>query len=136
MAQQLIIDSSQAIGSSVNNSMFTVQLNPSMTIKRAKLLFASIPSSETNTQSYWLISIHELGIHCRGGNGMATGCTFCVPVSATNGFRSLHSEQSDYISIVNTGAENQLSQLTVHIKHVNGELAEDAGAVLMILEVL
>ena len=132
MMRTIILDSRDKVSGS--NSDFVLQFNPALNnVNKATLLFGNIPIAETNSESYFLVQIPQLGISVRGGNPTSNG-TFILPVTSGSGFRSIHQISSDFAT-TSTSSGISINQLNVRIVDRTGTLAPDAGEVLMILEI-
>ena len=129
----IILDSRDKI--SGTNSDFVLQFEPALeNVRKATLLFGNIATADTNTESYFLVQIPELGMSVRAGNNNARG-TFVLPVTSGAGFRSIHQISSDFATET-TAAGISINQLTVRIIDRTGSLAPSSdGDILMILEI-
>jgi len=132
MSQTIIIDSRDRVTGT--NTDFTIQFQTALTnVHKATLLFGNLPTSETNTESYFLVQIPELGISCRGANNNAQG-TFILPITSGSGFRSIHQIASDFSTSTNS-AGTSIDSLSIRIINRNGNIAEDSGDVLLVIEI-
>ena len=127
----IVIDSRDLISGS--NTNFTIQLNQELIAPRkGTLLFANIPTANDNVESYFLVRIQEFGIAVQSGSENGYG-TFIVPITSGSGFRSLHQQNQDFTSSVSI--HNTIDQLNVQIIDRTGNIAQDAGEVLFIIQV-
>ena len=127
----IIIDSADKVNGS--NTNFTINLTqPIVNPRKATLLFSSMPTAEDNTLSYFLVRIQEFGVSVQNGNNQAS--TFVIPVSSSAGFRSLHQVGNDFELTANANMIT-LNQLNVQVIDRTGQIAEDSGEVLLIVQI-
>jgi hypothetical protein len=115
------------------NTNFTIQFQTALhNVHKATLLFGNLGTTETNTESYFLIQIPELGVSCRNAND--TAGTFILPITRGSGYRSIHQISSDFSTSSNS-AGISIDSLNVRIINRNGQLAPDTGDILLIIEI-
>ena len=130
----LIIDSKnkQAGGTNMN---FKINLRPGLEhVKQVYLAFSNIPIAANNTESYYMISIKELGIHVRAADSASGTGTFMVPIKSGPGYRSIGSVNTDFTSRAHAG-DVTLNQLTVRFHNSDGVTLEDDGNTLLVLAI-
>ena len=131
MSRTIIVDSRDKV--SGTNTNFTIQFQTALhNVNKATLLFGNLGTSQTNTESYFLILILDLGVSCRGANN--TAGTFILPITSGSGYRSIHQISSDFSTSSNS-AGISIDSLNVRIINRDGQLAPDTGDVLLIIEI-
>jgi hypothetical protein len=127
----IVIDSRDKISGSITN--FTIQLNQELIApKKGTLLFANLPTANDNVESYFLVKIQEFGIAVQSGSPNGFG-TFIVPVTTGSGFRNIHQAGNDFVS--HSSINSTITQLNVEIIDRSGNIAQDVGEVLFIIQV-
>ena len=109
----IIIDSRR---SNSGNSLthFTIQLTPSIeNVSKCRLVWADIPIPTGAAESFYVITIPQLGAPVRGANSLLAG-TFVIPITSAGGYRTYFGENSAYHQIAG-GNGVSLSNLDIHI---------------------
>jgi hypothetical protein len=127
----LIIDSSTRYQG--NNSNFTIALNPGITFRKFRLVFANVCNANDNTQLYYLVKIADMDASVRGAAQNICNGTLVIPVTSPPGSRNVHQAESDFHEISN-GNDLHINDLNVSITYSNGTVAPDSGVNLIILE--
>ena len=128
----LVIDSSIQIGGS--NSQFRLPCSPSINnVNRIKLVFASIPTLSNSTVPYFIIRINEFSQRVQGTHYAQTKGTFIIPMTSASGYRNIHQSEDDFAS-VSAGDGSSINELNVTILTPNGTVADDAGSILLLLQ--
>ena len=131
MSRSIIVDSRDKV--SGTNTNFTIQFQTALhNVHKATLLFGNLGTSESNTESYFLIQIPELGVSCRNAND--TAGTFILPISSASGYRSIHQISSDFATSSNSSGIS-IDSLNVRIINRDGQIAPDTGDILLIIEI-
>jgi hypothetical protein len=109
----LIIDSRRRnSGNSLTH--FTIQLTPSIeNVTQCKLVWADLPIPTGASESYYVVTIPQLGAPVRGANSLLSG-TFVIPITSAGGYRTYWGENSAYHQIAG-GNGVSLSNLDVHL---------------------
>ena len=92
----LIIDSRARLpGGSIDQ--FQVHITPAIeNVRGVSLLYASLANPDDNeAELYWLVRIREFGLPVRSAAN-SDSCSFVIPVSSPQGFRSLHAAESAF----------------------------------------
>jgi len=128
----LIIDSS--VQSDGSNSKFRLPCTPAINnVSRIKLVFASIPTLSNSTVPYFIIRIDEFSQRVQGTAHTQTKGTFVVPITSAAGYRNTHQSGDDFAS-VSAGDGSSINELNVTVLTPDGSVADDAGSVLLILQ--
>jgi hypothetical protein len=129
----LIIDSKNKV--SGTNMNFKIALRPGLeNVKGVYLAFSNVPIAADNTESYYMVSIKELGIHVRSSDTADGTGTFMVPIKSGPGYRSIGSVNSDFTGRADAGNVT-LNQLTVRIHSSDGTTLADDGNTLLVIGV-
>ena len=109
----IIIDSRRRnSGNSLTH--FTIQLTPSIeNVSKCRLVWADIPIPTGAAESFYVITIPQLGAPVRGANSLLSG-TFVIPITSAGGYRTYFGENSAYHQIAG-GNGVSLSNLDVHL---------------------
>ena len=109
----IIIDSKKRnSGNSLTH--FTLQLTPSIeNVSKCRLVWADIPIPTGAAESFYVITIPQLGAPVRGANSLLAG-TFVIPITSAGGYRTYWGENSAYHQIAG-GNGVSLSNLDIHI---------------------
>ena len=109
----IIIDSRRRnSGNSLTH--FTIQLTPSIeNVSKCRLVWADIPIPTGAAESFYVITIPQLGAPVRGANSLLAG-TFVIPITSAGGYRTYWGENSAYHQIAG-GNGVSLSNLDVHL---------------------
>ena len=109
----IIIDSRRRnSGNSLTH--FTIQLTPSIeNVTQCKLVWADLPIPTGASESYYVVTIPQLGAPVRGANSLLSG-TFVIPITSAGGYRTYWGENSAYHQIAG-GNGVSLSNLDVHL---------------------
>ena len=109
----IIIDSRKRnSGNSLTH--FTIQLTPSIeNVTQCKLVWADLPIPTGASESYYVVTIPQLGAPVRGANSLLSG-TFVIPITSAGGYRTYWGENSAYHQIAG-GNGVSLSNLDVHL---------------------
>ena len=109
----IIIDSKKRnSGNSLTH--FTLQLTPSIeNVSKCRLVWADIPIPNGAAESFYVITIPQLGAPVRGANSLLAG-TFVIPITSAGGYRTYFGENSAYHQIAG-GNGVSLSNLDIHI---------------------
>ena len=129
----IIIDSKKRnSGNSLTH--FTLQLTPSIeNVSKCRLVWADIPIPTGASESYYVITIPQLGAPVRGANSLLSG-TFVVPITSAGGYRTYFGENSAYHQIAG-GNGVSLSNLDVHLSWgSNGAPALIGGDFTLIIQ--
>ena len=92
----LIVDSRARLpGGSIDQ--FQVHITPAIeNVRGVSLLYASLANpDDTEAELYWLARIREFGLGVRSAAN-SDSCSFVIPVSSAQGFRSLHAAESAF----------------------------------------
>jgi hypothetical protein len=128
----LVIDSSIQVGGT--NSQFRLPCTPAINnVNRIKLVFASIPTLSNSTVPYFIIRIGEFSQRVQGTDYTQTKGSFIVPITSAAGFRNIHQSGDDFAS-VSAGSGSSINELNVTILTPDGVVADDAGSVLLLLQ--
>jgi len=130
----IIIDSKKRnSGNSLTH--FTLQLTPSIeNVSKCRLVWADIPIPTGASESYYVITIPQLGAPVRGANSLLSG-TFVIPITSAGGYRTYFGENSAYHQIAG-GNGVSLSNLDVHLSWgSNGAPALIGGDFTLIIQV-
>ena len=93
---------------------FTIQLTPSIeNVTQCKLVWADLPIPTGASESYYVVTIPQLGAPVRGANSLLSG-TFVIPITSAGGYRTYWGENSAYHQIAG-GNGVSLSNLDVHL---------------------
>ena len=93
---------------------FTIQLTPSIeNVTQCKLVWADLPIPTGASESYYVVTIPQLGAPVRGANSLSSG-TFVIPITSAGGYRTYWGENSAYHQIAG-GNGVSLSNLDVHL---------------------
>ena len=93
---------------------FTIQLTPSIeNVSQCKLVWADLPIPSGASESYYVVTIPQLGAPVRGANSLLSG-TFVIPITSAGGYRTYWGENSAYHQIAG-GNGVSLSNLDVHL---------------------
>ena len=108
----IIIDSRRRnSGNSLTH--FTIQLTPSIeNVSKCRLVWADIPIPTGAAESFYVITIPQLGAPVRGANSLLAG-TFVIPITSAGGYRTYFGENSAYHQIAG-GNGVSLSNLDIH----------------------
>ena len=101
-------------------------------VKGAYLAFSNVPIAADNEESYYMVSIKELGIHVRSLDTASGTGTFMVPIKSGPGYRSIGSVNSDFTGRANAG-DVTLNKLTVRIHSSDGTTLADDGNTLLVI---
>ena len=129
----LIIDSRRRnSGNSLTH--FTIQLTPSIeNVTQCKLVWADLPIPTGASESYYVVTIPQLGAPVRGANSLSSG-TFVIPITSAGGYRTYFGENSAYHQIAG-GNGVSLSNLDVHLSWgSNGAPALIGGDFTLIIQ--
>jgi hypothetical protein len=129
----IIIDSKKRnSGNSLTH--FTLQLTPSIeNVSKCRLVWADIPIPTGASESYYVITIPQLGAPVRGANSLLSG-TFVIPITSAGGYRTYFGENSAYHQIAG-GNGVSLSNLDVHLSWgSNGAPALIGGDFTLIIQ--
>ena len=129
----IIIDSKKRTsGNSLTH--FTLQLTPSIeNVSKCRLVWADIPIPTGASESYYVITIPQLGAPVRGANSLLSG-TFVIPITSAGGYRTYFGENSAYHQIAG-GNGVSLSNLDVHLSWgSNGAPALIGGDFTLIIQ--
>ena len=129
----IIIDSKKRnSGNSLTH--FTLQLNPSIeNVSKCRLVWADIPIPTGASESYYVITIPQLGAPVRGANSLLSG-TFVIPITSAGGYRTYFGENSAYHQIAG-GNGVSLSNLDAHLSWgSNGAPALIGGDFTLIIQ--
>ena len=109
----IIVDSKRRnSGNSLTH--FTIQLTPSIeNVTQCKLVWADLPIPTGASESYYVVTIPQLGAPVRGANSLLSG-TFVIPITSAGGYRTYWGENSAYHQIAG-GNGVSLSNLDVHL---------------------
>ena len=109
----IIVDSKRRnSGNSLTH--FTIQLTPSIeNVSQCKLVWADLPIPSGASESYYVVTIPQLGAPVRGANSLLSG-TFVIPITSAGGYRTYWGENSAYHQIAG-GNGVSLSNLDVHL---------------------
>ena len=109
----IIIDSRRRnSGNSLTH--FTIQLTPSIeNVSKCRVVWADIPIPTGAAESFYVITIPQLGAPVRGANSLLAG-TFVIPITSAGGYRTYFGENSAYHQIAG-GNGVSLSNLDIHI---------------------
>ena len=109
----LIIDSRRRnSGNSLTH--FTIQVTPSIeNVTQCKLVWADLPIPTGASESYYVVTIPQLGAPVRGANSLLAG-TFVIPITSAGGYRTYFGENSAYHQIAG-GNGVSLSNHDVHL---------------------
>ena len=115
----LVIDSRRRNATGVGTlTQFSLQLTPALeNVSRCRLVWADLPIPSGATESFYIITIPQLGCPVRGANSMLSG-TFCIPVSSAGGYRSYWAENNSWHQIAN-GNHTSVTQLDVYVNWGN-----------------
>ena len=65
---------------------FTIQLTPSIeNVTQCKLVWADLPIPTGASESYYVVTIPQLGAPVRGANSLLSG-TFVIPITSAGGY--------------------------------------------------
>ena len=129
----IIIDSKKRnSGNSLTH--FTLQLTPSIeNVSKCRLVWADIPIPTGASESYYVITIPQLGAPVRGAHSLLSG-TFVIPITSAGGYRTYFGENSAYHQIAG-GNGVSLSNLDVHLSWgSNGAPALIGGDFTLIIQ--
>ena len=129
----IIIDSKKRnSGNSLTH--FTLQLTPSIeNVSKCRLVWADIPIPNGAAESFYVITIPQLGAPVRGANSLLSG-TFVIPITSAGGYRTYSGENSAYHQIAG-GNGVSLSNLDVHLSWgSNGAPALIGGDFTLIIQ--
>ena len=129
----IIIDSKKRnSGNSLTH--FTLQLSTSIeNVSKCRLVWADIPIPTGASESYYVITIPQLGAPVRGANSLLSG-TFVIPITSAGGYRTYFGENSAYHQIAG-GNGVSLSNLDVHLSWgSNGAPALIGGDFTLIIQ--
>ena len=129
----IIIDSRRRnSGNSLTH--FTIQLTPSIeNVTQCKLVWADLPIPTGASESYYVVTIPQLGAPVRGANSLLSG-TFVIPITSAGGYRTYWGENSAYHQIAG-GNGVSLSNLDVHLSWgSNGAPALIGGDFTLIIQ--
>ena len=129
----IIIDSKKRnSGNSLTH--FTLQLSPSIeNVSKCRLVWADIPIPTGASESYYVVTIPQLGAPVRGANSLLSG-TFVIPITSAGGYRTYFGENSAYHQIAG-GNGVSLSNLDVHLSWgSNGAPALIGGDFTLIIQ--
>ena len=131
---QLIIDSRDglALGGTVND--FFLNFRPGLqNVRSVRLLYADLPSPSSGSEPYFLIRT-SLGSHVRGALE-GDSASFVIPRTAAAGFRTFHSQNSQFPAIVFEEPSTSLSSIAVSVAVRGGGSANLPAHWYMLLEV-
>jgi len=130
----LIVDSRDRLPGGTPDSFF-LDLRPGLQgVTSARLLYADIPSSVGDVEPYYLLQTSLGGAHVRGVT-QGDSATFVIPRSAAAGFRTFHSQNSQFPAVVMENPGRSLSNLAVSVRVRGGgsaNLTEDWFCILEI----
>ena len=129
----LIVDSrTREPGGSLDG--FQIRITPAIeNVRAVSLLYGSLANPDDNeAELYWLVRIREFGLPVRSA-ASSDSSSFVVPVSSSQGFRSLHAAESAFNRLEIQSPAQPIYSLNVEIGLPGGGRPNMTDEFLLIL---
>lgn len=129
----LVLDSRDRLPGGSSNT-FRVNLRPGLeAVRSARLLYADIPSPLGDTEPYYMVAT-SLGVNVRGAS-QGAGATFVIPRSAASGFRTFHSQESQFPAVHFESPARGITEVTVDVRVYGGGSAGLTDDWFMVIQI-